>query len=349
MTDMGWMMGPWLVFGALLLGGTLFLIYDGAPGLSRPRSAVGLGRAPSHHHPGRLAHPDPRADAARRSAGAPARPVLAALASPPPASRGTPTRGCGCSRTVGGGQAPDHQLFRRDRDLRRDRDGQSAAAAQAVRLFSALPRHRGGRRRRGRAAGARAGRRTGDPGALDRDDPRLLEGPRSATWIHTGRAGRAFGSTAILPRSTPTACGTSWGARTTRSRLPANAWARQRLNRSWSATQTWSRRQSSACPDEIKGSEVVAFCVLAQECEACDELRQELRRLVANDPGQAVGAARNSVRARPAEDPQRQGDAAHDPRRLPGGGSRRCLIAGQPGSGGGDPRRDDRQLSRWKP
>ncbi len=29
-TDMGWMMGPWLVFGALLLGATMFL-YDGAP------------------------------------------------------------------------------------------------------------------------------------------------------------------------------------------------------------------------------------------------------------------------------------------------------------------------------
>jgi acetyl-CoA synthetase len=30
MTDMGWMMGPWLVFGTLLLGATL-LLYDGAP------------------------------------------------------------------------------------------------------------------------------------------------------------------------------------------------------------------------------------------------------------------------------------------------------------------------------
>jgi acetyl-CoA synthetase len=30
MTDMGWMMGPWLVFGALLLGAS-FVIYDGAP------------------------------------------------------------------------------------------------------------------------------------------------------------------------------------------------------------------------------------------------------------------------------------------------------------------------------
>jgi acetyl-CoA synthetase len=35
MTDMGWMMGPWLVFGALLLGGTL-LLYDGAPDFPGP-------------------------------------------------------------------------------------------------------------------------------------------------------------------------------------------------------------------------------------------------------------------------------------------------------------------------
>jgi acetyl-CoA synthetase len=35
MTDMGWMMGPWLAFGALLLGATLFL-YDGAPDFPGP-------------------------------------------------------------------------------------------------------------------------------------------------------------------------------------------------------------------------------------------------------------------------------------------------------------------------
>ncbi|MBX3046609.1 MAG: AMP-binding protein [Anaerolineales bacterium] len=35
MTDMGWMMGPWLVFGALLLGATFFL-YDGAPDFPQP-------------------------------------------------------------------------------------------------------------------------------------------------------------------------------------------------------------------------------------------------------------------------------------------------------------------------
>ncbi|HSF80779.1 MAG TPA: AMP-binding protein [Anaerolineales bacterium] len=34
-TDMGWMMGPWLVFGSLILGGTHF-IYDGAPDYPGP-------------------------------------------------------------------------------------------------------------------------------------------------------------------------------------------------------------------------------------------------------------------------------------------------------------------------
>jgi len=35
MTDMGWMMGPWLVFGAMILGGTFF-IYEGAPDYPGP-------------------------------------------------------------------------------------------------------------------------------------------------------------------------------------------------------------------------------------------------------------------------------------------------------------------------
>jgi acetyl-CoA synthetase len=35
MTDMGWMMGPWLVFGTLILGATM-LIYDGAPDFPAP-------------------------------------------------------------------------------------------------------------------------------------------------------------------------------------------------------------------------------------------------------------------------------------------------------------------------
>jgi acetyl-CoA synthetase len=42
-TDMGWMMGPWLVFGSLLLGSTLF-IYDGAPDYAPPGQGEGASR-----------------------------------------------------------------------------------------------------------------------------------------------------------------------------------------------------------------------------------------------------------------------------------------------------------------
>jgi acetyl-CoA synthetase len=35
MTDMGWMMGPWLVFGSLILGST-FILYDGSPDFPGP-------------------------------------------------------------------------------------------------------------------------------------------------------------------------------------------------------------------------------------------------------------------------------------------------------------------------
>ena len=35
MTDMGWMMGPWLVFGAMILGST-YILYDGAPDYPGP-------------------------------------------------------------------------------------------------------------------------------------------------------------------------------------------------------------------------------------------------------------------------------------------------------------------------
>ena len=34
-TDLGWMMGPWLIFGTLILGATMFL-YDGAPDFPQP-------------------------------------------------------------------------------------------------------------------------------------------------------------------------------------------------------------------------------------------------------------------------------------------------------------------------
>ena len=61
-TDMGWMMGPWEVLGALLLGASHAALRRRA-GLPGRRPAVGAGRAAPRHRPRRLAHPDPRADA----------------------------------------------------------------------------------------------------------------------------------------------------------------------------------------------------------------------------------------------------------------------------------------------
>ena len=46
LTDMGWMMGPWLVFGTLILGATM-LIYDGAPDYPGPDR---LWRLVEQHH-----------------------------------------------------------------------------------------------------------------------------------------------------------------------------------------------------------------------------------------------------------------------------------------------------------
>jgi acetyl-CoA synthetase len=45
-TDMGWMMGPWEVFGMTLLGGTMVL-YDGAMDYPGPDRLWSLVRAPS--------------------------------------------------------------------------------------------------------------------------------------------------------------------------------------------------------------------------------------------------------------------------------------------------------------
>ena len=76
-TDLGWMMGPWAISGALLLGARLVL-YEGAPDYPGPGPAVGARRAPPGHPPRPLADRHPRADGARRGAGPRPRPVVAA-------------------------------------------------------------------------------------------------------------------------------------------------------------------------------------------------------------------------------------------------------------------------------
>ena len=80
-------------------------------------------------------------------------------------------------------------------------------------------------------------------------------------------------------------------------------------------------------PDELKGQALVCFCVLRGGHAPSPDLEQELTALVATRLGKPLKPAAVLLRARPAEDAQRQGDAARDPRRLPRRSARRSLVA----------------------
>jgi acetyl-CoA synthetase len=41
-------------------------------------------------------------------------------------------------------------------------------------------------------------------------------------------------------------------------------------------------------PDELKGSELVVFCVLVKGCTECDDLRQELKEMLVNALGKPL-------------------------------------------------------------
>ena len=73
---------------------------------SRARSALGHGRAPPHHDARRLAHPDPRADPARRRARSRARPLVACGSSASTGEPWNPEPYRWCSEEVGGGRCP---------------------------------------------------------------------------------------------------------------------------------------------------------------------------------------------------------------------------------------------------
>ena len=95
-SDMGWMMGPWEVFGMTLLGGTIVL-YDGALDFPAPGSPLGTRRAASRQHPRRLTHSHSCVDEARRRPGSRARSRPRFASSGRPASPGIPSPGSGSS------------------------------------------------------------------------------------------------------------------------------------------------------------------------------------------------------------------------------------------------------------
>ena len=75
-TDLGWIMGPWEIVGALALGSTV-LLTEGAPNLPGPDRLWETVERHGVTTLGVLADADPRADPQRRRTGSRARPLVA--------------------------------------------------------------------------------------------------------------------------------------------------------------------------------------------------------------------------------------------------------------------------------
>ena len=166
-TDLGWMMGPWAIAGALLLGARLVL-YEGAPDFPGPdrlwaivarHRVTHLGLSPTVIR-ALMAHGEEPVRGARPLVAA--RPRLDRRAVEPRAVVVVLPRGRR-------GPLPDRQLLGRHRGVGRHRRRQRRSGRSSRRqLLRAVHRDGGGRRRRRRAPGPRRGRRAGHPGAAAR-------------------------------------------------------------------------------------------------------------------------------------------------------------------------------------
>ena len=76
-TDLGWMMGPWAIAGALLLGARL-VIYEGAPDFPGPDRLWQIVARHRVTHLGPLPHGHPGPHGPRRGAGPRPRPIVVA-------------------------------------------------------------------------------------------------------------------------------------------------------------------------------------------------------------------------------------------------------------------------------
>ena len=153
LTDLGWMMGPWLISGGLIVGATLML-FEGTPDYPDPDRLWRPGRGPPDHHPRCRPDRDPRPDGQRDRLGAKARPLLA------PHSRFNRRDVESWSlalvlRRSWRRALPDHQLLRRNGNQRRHRRLRHAAADRALWLQLAGAGDGRRRDRQRRSSGAR--------------------------------------------------------------------------------------------------------------------------------------------------------------------------------------------------
>jgi acetyl-CoA synthetase len=285
MTDMGWMMGPWLVFGSLLLGGTLFL-YDGAPDYPGPdrlwamverhrihtlgvsptliRALTLHGKAPVRRHDlsslrffastGEPWNPDPWMWLFQVVGGG--RLPIINYSGGTEISGGIvmgnpllPLKPCAFSAPCPGIAA---EVFDEDGQPVRNQMGELVIQAPWM----------------------------GMTRGFWKDPQRYEETYWSRwpnVWVHGDFAAvDADGLWYILGRSDDTikVAGKRVGPAEIESVLVGHP--------------NVVEAAVIGVPDEIKGSEVVAFCVLAEDCQYCEELRQELQGLVVKSLGKPL-------------------------------------------------------------
>jgi acetyl-CoA synthetase len=277
MTDMGWMMGPWLVFGALLLGST-FLIYDGAPDYPAPdrlweiverhkvtflgvsptliRSLIRYGEEPYNTHDlsslrffgstGEPWNPDPWMWLFEK-VGRSKRPIInysggteisGGIVSGNPI---LPLKPCAFSAACPG---IDADVFDEDGHPVRDQVGELVIKTPWIGMTRGFWK---------------------DPQRYE--DTYWSRWP--GVWLHGDFAAiDSDGLWYILGRSDDTikVAGKRLGPAEIESILVGHPEVVEAA--------------AIGVPDEIKGSEVIVFCVLEKGCESCDELRQELNQMV---------------------------------------------------------------------
>ena len=122
-------------------------------------------------------------------------------------------------------------------------------------------------------------------------DARPVERPRALPRDVLEPLARRVGARRLGARSTTTASGTCTAAATTPSRSPASGSGRPRSSRrSWPIPRS-SRPRRSACPTRSRARRSGRYVVLAPGVEPADELRAELRDLVADQLGKSFKPA----------------------------------------------------------
>lgn len=279
MTDMGWMMGPWLVFGSLLLGAT-FLLYDGAPDYPGPdrlwalverHQVTTLGISPTLIRSLTL-----HGDAPVRAHNLSSLRFFASTGEP-----WNPDPWMWLFQTVGGGRIPIINYSGGTEISGGIVMGNPLLPLKPCSFSAACPGMDAdviddeGRSLRGQV-GELAVRAPwiGMTRGFWRDPQRYIDAYWSRVpnvWVHGDFAAiDEDGLWYILGRSDDTikVAGKRLGPAEVESILVGHPGVIEAA--------------VIGVPDEIKGSEVVAFCVLRSDCGSdCDDLRRELRALVA--------------------------------------------------------------------